>query len=285
MMSRTITDSDLCAILREKNLNPRRSGGGWTSRCPAHDDRSPSLSIKITADGRLLAYCHAGCTFKAIIDAMGCKAACVMPVGHRPEPQAFSRWQWETLRTHADPESVVQAERRLGIPVGGLVKVGAVWSLALGALAAPMFEKPAGPVVGVRLRADDGRKWAVPGSKNAMFMPTNFSGVGPLFIPEGFTDTAALVGLGFDAIGRPSATAGDSLVRLIVAGPSLNRPIIVVADADATGRESAIRLTDLLRKDGAPAKMLCPPPRVKDVREWIAKGADAKTIAFAARHC
>ncbi len=49
----------------------RKSGQGWIARCPAHDDSNPSLSIKFTESGRLLAYCHAGCTFDEIRQALG----------------------------------------------------------------------------------------------------------------------------------------------------------------------------------------------------------------------
>jgi 5S rRNA maturation endonuclease (ribonuclease M5) len=34
---------------------------GNTARCPAHDDRTPSLSVGESQDGRVLIYCHAGC--------------------------------------------------------------------------------------------------------------------------------------------------------------------------------------------------------------------------------
>jgi len=34
-----------------KALNGRKAGGGWMARCPAHDDRDPSLSIA-TASAR-----------------------------------------------------------------------------------------------------------------------------------------------------------------------------------------------------------------------------------------
>ena len=44
-----------------KALGGRRNGSGWLCRCPAHDDRSPSLSVGTGRDGRLLVYCHAGC--------------------------------------------------------------------------------------------------------------------------------------------------------------------------------------------------------------------------------
>ena len=31
------------------------------ARCPAHDDRKPSLSIRDADDGKVLVRCHAGC--------------------------------------------------------------------------------------------------------------------------------------------------------------------------------------------------------------------------------
>jgi hypothetical protein len=47
----------------------KRSGDGWTARCPSHEDRHPSLSVGVGADGRVLLKCHAGCTTEAIVDA------------------------------------------------------------------------------------------------------------------------------------------------------------------------------------------------------------------------
>ena len=36
-------------------------GRSWLCRCPAHDDRSPSLSLRDGEDGRILMRCFAGC--------------------------------------------------------------------------------------------------------------------------------------------------------------------------------------------------------------------------------
>lgn len=43
----------------------------WVARCPAHDDRDPSLSISELNDGRVLIHCHAGCGALAVLDAVG----------------------------------------------------------------------------------------------------------------------------------------------------------------------------------------------------------------------
>ena len=44
--------------------------GEWTARCPAHDDRNPSLSVS-EGEKRLLLHCHAGCEQGAVVGALG----------------------------------------------------------------------------------------------------------------------------------------------------------------------------------------------------------------------
>lgn len=43
----------------------------WMAQCPAHEDRSPSLSIQRNADGRVLVHCFAGCEGDDVIGALG----------------------------------------------------------------------------------------------------------------------------------------------------------------------------------------------------------------------
>lgn len=52
-----------------KALGGRWSGTSGTARCPAHDDKSPSLSIA-ERDGKLLVHCHAGCDQGAVWDTL-----------------------------------------------------------------------------------------------------------------------------------------------------------------------------------------------------------------------
>jgi hypothetical protein len=42
----------------------------WTALCPAHEDRSPSLSIRDTGD-KILIHCHAGCATDDVLAAVG----------------------------------------------------------------------------------------------------------------------------------------------------------------------------------------------------------------------
>jgi hypothetical protein len=45
--------------------------GRWMARCPAHEDKSPSLSIREMEDGRVLINCFAGCGACDVLDAIG----------------------------------------------------------------------------------------------------------------------------------------------------------------------------------------------------------------------
>jgi hypothetical protein len=57
----------------------RRSGKGFTSKCPSHHDRYPSLSITEAAGGRVLVHCHAGCPPEAVVSALGLKLRDLFP--------------------------------------------------------------------------------------------------------------------------------------------------------------------------------------------------------------
>jgi hypothetical protein len=68
---------------------------GWLGRCPAHDDHSPSLSIRIGDDGRLLLYCFARCRIADIVAAIGLELRDLFPSSgsvptRRPIPRARS---------------------------------------------------------------------------------------------------------------------------------------------------------------------------------------------------
>ena len=52
-------------------VDGRAAGGNrFQARCPAHGDRSPSLSIGEGLDGRVLLHCFAGCHTDAILAAL-----------------------------------------------------------------------------------------------------------------------------------------------------------------------------------------------------------------------
>jgi putative DNA primase/helicase len=58
-------------LLLSRLDRPRKSGKGYTCRCPAHEDRSPSLSVSEGTDGRVLIHCFGGCRADDVIAAVG----------------------------------------------------------------------------------------------------------------------------------------------------------------------------------------------------------------------
>lgn len=58
----------------------RRTGPGrWTSLCPAHYDRNPSLSLRELDDGTLLIRCWVGCGAADVVAAVGLTLADLFP--------------------------------------------------------------------------------------------------------------------------------------------------------------------------------------------------------------
>ena len=45
--------------------------GKWNAKCPAHADKSPSLSICELSDGRVLLHCFAQCGAIAVLESVG----------------------------------------------------------------------------------------------------------------------------------------------------------------------------------------------------------------------
>lgn len=57
----------------------RKSGEGWMAKCPAHEDRTASLSVGIGTDGRVLLHCFAECGTHAIAESLGIDLSDLFP--------------------------------------------------------------------------------------------------------------------------------------------------------------------------------------------------------------
>lgn len=135
-------DELLARLERVRQTGP----GRWIARCPAHEDRSPSLSIRDMEDGRTLLHCFGGCEVEEIVAALGIKIDDLFPprpIEHakgerRPFPAA------DVLRALADEAQLVavaaanlghgveltQADRERLLVAGERIAAGR--SLALG---------------------------------------------------------------------------------------------------------------------------------------------------------
>ena len=57
--------------------------GVWQARCPEHDDKSPSLSVKETADDTVLIKCWAGCGAGEVVASVGLELRDLFPRNDR----------------------------------------------------------------------------------------------------------------------------------------------------------------------------------------------------------
>jgi len=73
--------ADLMGKLESMGCNPRLRDGQGSARCPAHDDRTASLTFREGDDGRALVHCHAGCPIEAIVTALDLPMSALFPQG------------------------------------------------------------------------------------------------------------------------------------------------------------------------------------------------------------
>jgi hypothetical protein len=88
-----------------------RGEGRWTARCPAHADRSPSLSIRELGDGTVLLHDFGGCDALSIVRAIGLEFRDLFPAGRirRVEPHERPRYSSSDALAALDHEAHVVA--------------------------------------------------------------------------------------------------------------------------------------------------------------------------------
>jgi len=102
------------AALDTHGYTPKGELWKFTARCPAHEDRSPSLSVTEGVDRRTLVYCHAGCSVADVVAAIGLTMSDLFPVGHR--------------KAAKQRVAVVAEQTPLAALVDALNTVGLTWS-------------------------------------------------------------------------------------------------------------------------------------------------------------
>lgn len=286
-------------ILAARMREIRWDGRSFTAPCPAHRDTNPSLHVTETAEGIALLNCFAGCNFKEVLAAVELEPRHLFPsdyalmvreyrgqqVNNRARPSASLRGSdlgaenadlRDFLRDNPATEIDVRwLARRLGLPSRSLRALEVGFDADNDAYLVPERNAKR-EVVGVLRRFRDDRKQSISGGRRGIIIPTGFEpDDDEVFIAEGASDTAALYGVGVNAIGRPHACASDAvfsaLVELI---PGNDSKVCVVADAGDAGEVGAMILACRLRKEikGA-VRWAKPAVDFKDVRDQIVAGA------------
>lgn len=199
------------------------------------------------------------------------------PIERADLEKLHARW-----RLPADHPRLAVLASALGVTAASLARLEVGWAGSRQAWSFPMRAGCDGLLLGVRLRFPDGTKRAVPGGKEGLFIPSDLPAGERLFITEGPTDCAALLDLGFAAVGRPSCSGGvaqcAALCRRLKPAEA-----VIVADADEPGQRGAENLASVLVCYVPSARIVQPPAGVKDARDWVRAGARAEDVLAAVK--
>ncbi len=200
----------------------RRYGDKAMARCPAHDDREASLSVKKSHDGRVLLHCHAGCSVERVVAALELTMRDLMPDNgpdsargrrgrgsYRPKnsatvqpPNCGCRLA-DYARTKRLPEDFLRELGLTDVFIGGLPAVRIPYLTADGTEAAVRFRIGLDPG-GDRFRWRSGSKPLLYGLHR--LTAASRRPVGEVVLVEGESDTQTLMFHGFRALGLPGAS-------------------------------------------------------------------------------
>lgn len=229
---------------------PRKGKGGWTARCPAHDDRNPSLSVSLGDDGRILLHCHAGCSTESVLKELGLSMRDLMPQGKsasRPAPKKSK----SSYASEADAEAAVLHFCGAGSTIAGrweyLDKHAAL------AMRVLRIETPRGKSYRPVHQLADGR-WALgdPQGQLPLYRLNELQAEGVVLVAEGEKCADELVRLGYCAT---TSSHGANSARRTDWSPLAGRDVVILPDNDKPGRGYAKDVATLLSALTPPASV------------------------------
>jgi hypothetical protein len=274
-----------------------RNGGLFKLCCPFHNERTPSCVLYhdhghcFGCDAHFDIFQYVmlrdHCDFKSAVEkldggglsvARGLIKKLLTP---KPKevfltPESLNeKWRdWLSQTTIYHFEAISQ---NLGVSDDSLCNLSWVWSEGHSAWAIPMFDGLR-TTVGIRFRNGEGKKWALKGSRQGLFIPASVPHH-DLYVTEGPTDCAAMLSMGLFAIGKAAAMQGPEEIVKFITKNKIRR-VIVIADNDTAGLNGAKKLIDA-----------CPVPccelvlPAKDAREFYRNGGTKELIENLLKSC
>jgi hypothetical protein len=266
-------------------LGGRKAGQGWMARCPAHDDREPSLSI-CGADGKVLVRCHAGCDQLDVIAALKERGLWeartpqmlrrprrrLVAGDHRDQNQvartdaALAIWK-STIPANGTPVEAYLAARGLTLPLPPSIRFhrrlkhpsGGVWPCMIALVTRGADDTPF--AIHRTFLAHDGSCKAPVDPAKMMLGPCRGGAVrlaepgGLLMVGEGIETCLAAM----QATGHPAwAALSTSGLRTLYL-PETVREVIVLADGDEPGEAAASECARRWRREGVHVRIARPP--------------------------
>ena len=242
-----VTDSSLDdwlgALERVTGRRPRRGDGGqYEALCPAHEDRTPSLSLAGGTSTPVVATCHAGCTFEAIRDALGFD---------RPAPRNDAERVWDYRRQD-------------------------------GTLAFHVVRRETATGKKIRPRLPGGEAKAYPPPRPLYGLPDLAERADePVLVVEGEKAADAAAKL-FPGYAVTTSAGGSNAARMTDWAPVAGRRVTIWPDADDGGATYATAVSGLCRTAGAAeVRIVALPdglPKAWDLADALPDGLDPRAL-------
>lgn len=228
-------------LLKLSNVKPIKDG--YQARCPAHEDSSPSLSVKLGNKGGVLAKCRAGCTFTEVVRAVGFEPSqlCAPKPIVAPLPTIVCAYDYRDTAGVLRYQSVRMQPKTF------------------------RQRKPNGA---------GGWTWTMDGVTRVPYRLNELAGHTSVFIAEGEKDCDALWTRGCPAttnVGGAGKWRDGETQALKNAGVLR---VIVLPDNDGPGRKHADDIATQMKANGIACSIL-PLPGLSahgDVSDWFAQG-------------
>jgi hypothetical protein len=261
-------------VLLERLPDAKKSGNGWSARCPSHDDQRASLSVSDGEDGTALVKCHAGCETSAILAVVGLTLADLFPAKAGPVPTRQGKPRSSGRRFTTAKAAVAELERQFG-------KRSALWR----------YHDAAGTLVGlvVRWNLTDGKKnirpvarhpdgWrigAMPEPRPLYCLPEVIK-ASLIVLPEGEKAADGFRMLGFTAT---TSAGGSQAANKTDWRPLAGKEVWQFPDNDPAGRRYEDTVASILTKlTPAPVVRVIELPGLPeggDIVDWINAHGDA----------
>lgn len=218
----------------------RKSADGYVALCPAHADKNPSLSID-ECDGKILLYCHAGCSPEAVCAALKIEMRELF-TDRGPAPRIVAEY------TYSDERSQ------------------------------PLFQVVRFEPKDFRQRRPDGKGgwiWNLDGTRRVLYRLPELLAAESVLIVEGEKDAESARSLGIIATCNPGG-AGKWCEEY--SETLQGKRVAIIADADEPGRRHALAVAKSLFGKAASLKA-AELPGSKDLSAWVGDGGNREALA------
>jgi hypothetical protein len=273
--------------------NASRTSGGWTCRCPAHDDSTPSLSLSDGADGRLLWHCHAHCSQNDVLLALQDRGLL------DPLENGDARGRDEYAPVVPAPSAAL-SPASYEHPQRGKPDQLWVYHQAQGDIAGAVarWDLPGDKIIRPLTYCTNGvgppawREKGIPSPRPLYRLPQLVAAAGlPVLVVEGEKAADAAAEL-FKSHAVTTPPHGAKSPHLANWSPVAGRDVVVWPDHDEAGLAYADRVAELATAAGARSVRIVPVPvsfpEKWDLADPVPEGADLNALLASAiewRHC